>query len=170
MSDWRKKLKAARLLATQLPSARAVVASESSVSDFMIAKALYSNTRDNIEEVCRQINLSYFYGIYDGAAVLIRKVMEILLILCYKHHGIESSIKDNVGNYQDLSLIVKDASQNTVLDFTRNAKEYLELFREKGNLSAHNPFHISTKADLERLQPKIRHLFQELLFKSGIKR
>lgn len=135
----------------------------------MIPTALYSNTRDNIEEICRQINLAYFHGVYDGAAVLVRKVVEMLLILSFKHHAQEHLIKDGSGNYQDLSLIVKEACQNTVLDFSRNAKEYLELFREKGNLSAHNPFHLSTKKDLELLQPKIRHLFQELLFKAGIR-
>jgi hypothetical protein len=125
---------------------------------------------ENIEEVCKQINRSYDAGIPDGAAVLSRKLIEMLLILSFKHCNIESIIKDPTnGNYFELSKIVKEAVQNTTLDLTRNAKENLEIFRDKGNLSAHNPFYISTIRELEKLQPKLRQLFQELLFKSGIR-
>ena len=41
-------------------------------------------------------------------------------------------------------------------------------FKEKGDLSAHNPFHTSVKRDLELIQPKYRHLVQELFYKAGI--
>jgi hypothetical protein len=169
MSDWKAVHKAAKAFAAAVPSRAPKGVDSGANGDFLIPSELYSNTRDNIEKICRQINSAYVYDISDGAAVLIRKVVEILLILSFKHFGIEQLIKDQYNNYQELSSIVKEACQNSLLDLSRNAKEYLEIFREKGNLSAHNPFHISTKKDLETLQPKIRHLFQELLYKSGIR-
>jgi hypothetical protein len=169
MNDWRRVLRAGRAIAGPRHSSRSAQPSPP-VEDFVIPKTLYANTRDNIEEICRQINAAYAYDICDGSAVLIRKLVEMLLILSYKHHSIERTIKDGTGNYLELSAIVKEACQNSKLDFSRNAREYLELFREKGNLSAHNPFHISTRRDIETLQPKVRHLFQELLFKSGIRK
>jgi hypothetical protein len=171
MNSWENLVAKARKLSKELGLAATKTAVKIEPEpDFMIPVELYGSTRDNIEQVCKQINRSYYRDIPDGAAVLARKVIEMLLILSFKHFNVEALIKDPVdGNYFELSKIVKEAVQNTTLDLSRNAKEYLEIFREKGNLSAHNPFHMSNLKELERLQPKLRHLFEELLFKSGIR-
>jgi len=97
-----------------------------------------------------------------------RRLMEMLLILAFKEYGIEGEIRGTDGNFLQLSDIVSKAIKNPTLGLSRNAKEYLELFREKGNLSAHNPFHNAVKKDLEIAQPKFRHLVEELFYKSGI--
>jgi len=137
-------------------------------SDEILPFDLYRNTRQNIESVANQINKSFYYEIYDGCAVLMRRLIEMLLILSYKEHKIESDIRGNNGNYINLSGIIDKAVVNTTLDLTMNAKEYLDIFREKGNLSAHNPFHNARKKDIELVQPKFRHLVEELFYKCGI--
>jgi len=129
---------------------------------------LYRGTRQNIERIADQINKSYHFEIYDGCAVLMRRLIEMLLILAFKEHGIESEIRGADGNYSQLSGIIAQAVGNTTLDLSRNAEEYLEIFREKGNLSAHNPFHNARRKDLELVQPKFRHLVEELFYKAGI--
>lgn len=137
-------------------------------SDDIIPFELYRNTRDNIVKIADQINKSFYFDIYDGASILMRRLVEMLLILTFKEIGEENNIKDTDGDYFQLSKIISEAVSNKHLDLSRNAKNYLNLFKEKGDLSAHNPFHLCLKRDLELLQPKYRHLIQELLYKSQI--
>ena len=136
--------------------------------DEILPFELYRGKRDNITRIGDQINKAYHFEIYDGCAVLMRRLLEMLLILAFKENGIESEILDADGNYFQLSDITKAAIQSRTLGLSRNAKEYLESFREKGNLSAHNPFHHARKKDLEILQPKFRHVVEELFYKAGI--
>ena len=141
---------------------------EEAYTDDILPFDLYKGKRQNIESIADQINKSFFYGIYDGATVLMRRLVEMLLILSFKEIGQEDRIKGSDGNYLQLSQIINEAVQNKALDLTRNAKDYLKPFKEKGDLSAHNPFHTSVKRDLELIQPKYRHLVQELFYKAGI--
>jgi hypothetical protein len=137
-------------------------------TDDILPFEFYRGKRQNIESIADQINKAFFYGIYDGTAVLMRRLVEMLLILSFKEIGQEDRIKGSDGNYLQLSQIINEAIQNKALDLTRNAKDYLKPFKEKGDLSAHNPFHTSVKRDLELIQPKYRHLVQELFYKAGI--
>ena len=136
--------------------------------DFIIPFELYRGTRQYIERVADQINKCYAFGTYDGCAVLMRRIIEMLLVLTYKKKDIEEEIKGSDGNYLHLSQIIVNAKNNKLLDLSRNAKEYLDIFRVKGNLSAHNLFHNTRKKDLELFQPKFRHLIEELFYKAGI--
>lgn len=127
-------------------------------TDDIVPFELYRGTRHNIEKIADQINKSFYFGIYDGAAVLMRRLIEMLLILAFKEHKQDAEIRDTDGYYLSLHQIVDKAVQNKELDLTRNTKYYIDLFREKGNLSAHNPFHNSRERDLELVQPKFRHI------------
>ena len=139
-------------------------------TDDIVPFELYKGTRQNIERIADQINKSFHFGIYDGAAVLMRRLIEMLLILAFKEHKRDTDIRGADRHYLPLHQIVDKAVQNKELDLTRNTKDYLDLFREKGNLSAHNPFHNSRRKDLELAQPKFRHIVEELLYKAGILR
>lgn len=137
-------------------------------TDDVLPFDLYRETRQNIEKIGDQINKSFYYGIYDAAAVLMRRLVEMLLILAFQAINEESKIRSVDGNFLQLSQMINEAVQNKTVALSRNAKSYLGLFKEKGDLSSHNPFHITLKKDLELLQPKFRHLVQELLYKAGI--
>ena len=141
---------------------------EEKYPDEIIPLELYKGTRQNIKSIADQINKSFHFGIYDGCAVLMRRLIEMLLILAFKEINQEDSIRGADKNYKQLSQIIKEAEQNKALDLSRNAKTYLGLFKEKGDLSAHNPLHLTFRRDIEHLQPKFRHLVQELLYKAGI--
>lgn len=138
------------------------------LSEEILPFELYRVKRENISRIGDQINKSFFFEIFDGCAVLMRRMIEMLLILSFKYHGIEKEIITKEGNYLQLSEIIKIANNNTKLDLTRNSKDYLELLKEQGNLSAHNPFHNARRKDLLNFQPKFRHLIEELLYKAGI--
>lgn len=130
----------------------------------------YAGTRGYIVALAKQINLAYEENIFDGCAVLMRRLVEVLLILSYRELGIEPAIKGADGNYKMLEAIINDAKTNSTLSFSRNGKESLELFRTIGNFSAHK---IEYTCRREYLKPHImeyRALVVELLHKSGIKK
>ena len=171
MNDEITDAQSLRKFINSLPSEIASIRPRIPVEEFtddILPFELYQGTRDNIEKIADQINKSFYFGIYDGAAVLMRRLVEMLLILAFKELGEENKIRDTDGDYFQLSKIINEAVKNRKLDLTRNAKTYLGIFKEKGDLSAHNPFHISFKRDLELLQLKYRHLIQELLIKARI--
>ena len=141
---------------------------EEAYTDDVLPFDLYKNTRQNIEKIGDQINKSFYYAIYDGTSVLMRRLVEMLLILAFKEVGQEDYIRGSDGNYLQLSQIISQALSNKKLDLTKNAKEYLGIFKERGDLSAHNPFYTCRKKDIQPIQHKFRSLVEELFYKAGI--
>jgi hypothetical protein len=133
-----KKLEA---LYPQLISKSQEVVDEGSV----LLEVLYRNTRGYIESLAKQINASYEHNIYDGCAVLMRRLEEILLIHSYEKHGIAAAIKDGNGNYLLLEGIVKDAVVNTTLSLSRNSKVTVEDIRKLGNFCPQNYLYLQAR-------------------------
>lgn len=129
----------------------------------------YEKTRGYIERISKQINATYEQNIFDGCAVLMRRLIEILLILSYQKLGIDKEIKDPAGNYLMLDGIITNAKANATLNLSRNGKTSAETFRMLGNFSAHK---IEYTCKREYIQPEIanfRALISELLHKAGIR-
>jgi hypothetical protein len=139
-------------------------------SDDILPFDLYRGTRQNIEKIADQINKSFYHGIHDGASVLMRRLVEMLLILTFKEVNQEDRIRGSDGNYLQLSQIISQAIQSKQIDLSRNAKDYLGIFKEHGDLSAHNPFYNCRQKDLQNVQHKYRSLIEELFYKSGIRK
>jgi len=98
-----------------------------------------------------------------------RRLVEILLILSYRHLKIESAIQDENGNFEMLEVIINDAKTNSTLGLSRNGKNSLNTFRERGNFSAHK---IEYTCRREYIVPHIqdyRALVTELLHNAGIR-
>jgi len=138
-------------------------------TDTILPKARYEKTRGYIELLAKQINASYENNIFDGCAVLMRRLLEVLLIHSYENLKIDSQIRDNSGNYYMLERIVSDAKSNTVLNLSRNAKEHLDVFRTLGNFSAHKIYYNCTRSDIQKVILEYRATIEELLYKSGIR-
>jgi hypothetical protein len=157
------------LLQSELPGIH--VASEEVISDDVILpKPIYEDSRGFIESLSKQINASYEFNIFDGCAVLMRRLLEIMLILSYEHLDIEKAIKGNDGNYQMLEKIVNDAKTNTTLKLSRDARSVLDDFRTVGNFSAHKIYYNCRRADLKNIAVHYRATIEELMYKSGIRK
>ena len=144
--------------------------SEEIVSDDVILpSALFQGTRGYVESLSRQINASYDHNIFDGCAVLMRRLLEILLIHSYENLGIESEIKDSNDNYKMLNHIVTNAKANNKLSLSRNTKDAIDDFRVVGNFSAHKIFYNAKRKDISKISSEYRAAIEELLYKSGIK-
>ena len=129
----------------------------------------YQKTRGYIESLAKQINASFEQNIFDGCAVLMRRLMEVLLILSYRHLKIESAIQDGGGNFVMLEAIVGNAKANSTLGLSRNGKASLDKFRELGNFSAHKVEYTCKREYIQPLVQEYRALIGELLHKAGIR-
>lgn len=135
----------------------------------ILPEALYGKTRGYIESLAKQINASYEHNIFDGCAVLMCRLEEVLLVLSYEKLGIEASVKDGNGNYLLLEGIVRNAVSNTTLSLSRNSKASVETFRELGNYSAHKITYTCKREYIKQEIGEYRALVDELLHKSGLR-
>jgi hypothetical protein len=129
----------------------------------------YQKTRGYIETLAKQINASYEHNIFDGCAVLMRRLVEVLLVLSYRHLKIESAIQDAKGNFHMLDGIINDAKTNSTLALSRNTKSNLETFRQLGNFSAHKIEYTCRREYISSQIQEYRALIVELLHKAGIR-
>ncbi|MGA8530388.1 MAG: hypothetical protein WB622_11790 [Acidobacteriaceae bacterium] len=134
----------------------------------ILPPALYQNTRGYLESLAKQINASYEHNVFDGCAVLMRRLEEVLLILSYEKLGIQAAIKDGNGNYLLLEGIVRDAVSNSTLNLSRNSKTAVEEIRKLGNYSAHKITYTCKREYIREKIAEFRAMIDELLHKSGL--
>lgn len=137
--------------------------------DSVLPLPIYGGTRGFIEILGKQINASFEYNLFDGCAVLMRRLIEVLLILCYEHNNIESEVLDGNGHYLPLERIIANAKSNATLRLSRDSKTLLDEMRSLGNFSAHKIYFNCRRADIERVRGNYRAAVEELLYKSGIR-
>ena len=124
----------------------------------LIDEEKFCGKRGYIDSLIRQINHSYSNNCYDAAAVLMRRLFEILLIQSYQAHGIDDQIKESHGvGYQMLERIIANAKSNQTLKFSR-VKNRFDDFRKLGNSSAHNIFYIASKKDIDDIKLSLIHI------------
>jgi len=134
----------------------------------ILPPSLYNGTRPYIESLAHQINASYEQNIFDGCAVLIRRLEEILLIHVYEHLGSAAAIKDGSGNYKLLEGIVTDAVANPQIALSRNSKTMVETVRKLGNYSAHKIQYTCKREYIKEIIIDYRALVDELLHKADL--
>lgn len=128
----------------------------------------FCGKREFLDKLIRQINHCYSNNCFDGSAVLMRRLLEILLIMSYQKIGIDDDIKSKDGNgYLMLDGIIKNAMSNTQLKLSR-IKNELEKIRKVGNFSAHGLTYSASKKDIDDIKLGYRVLLEELYNKAGL--
>lgn len=134
----------------------------------LIDESKFCGKRNYLTRLIQQINHSYANNCYDAAAVLMRRLFEILLILSYQHLGIDDEIKDKNGSgYIMLDGIVKNAINNNTLKLSRIKTEF-DSFRKVGNFSAHNITYTAGIKDIDDIKLNYRVMLEELYNKAGL--
>ncbi len=131
-----------------------------------LPEAIWKNTRGYIEVVCREINGSFRHAYYNGAAVMLRRLLETLIIETYEHLQRESEIKNSGGHYLMLGDLVERACGENAhrgLNLGRDSKKGLQDARNVGNWSAHARRYLANASDLEKLRVGMRILVQDLI-------
>lgn len=123
--------------------------------------------RGYIDKLIQQVNSAYTSNCYDACAVLLRRIFEILLILSYRYHGIDSQIKNQNNTYFMLERIVANAKNNITLNLSRIKQEY-DSFRNLGNFAAHRIEYNTSKNDIDNIKITYRTALEELFYKAGL--
>lgn len=134
----------------------------------LLAEDKFCGKRKYLDQLIRQINHSYASNCYDAAAVLMRRLFEVVLVLSYQQLGIDAEIKDVSGNgYMMLDGIVRNAKNNQTLKLSRIKNEF-DTFRMVGNFSAHNITYTAGKKDIDDIKLNYRVMLEELYNKAGL--
>ena len=135
----------------------------------ILPESLYKDTRGFIEKISKQINASYENNIADGCAVLMRRLIEISLIMVYEKLSIESEIQNPDTSFKGLEFITNNAIYSKKIALTKDCKDVLGDFRELGNFSAHKIFYNCTIPEITKVMRKYRATIEELFYKAGLK-
>ena len=136
----------------------------------VIPTQLFDDVPQYIRSLCKQINASYENNLYDCTAVIMRRLLEVLLVLSYQNCDLESEIMDKSGNrHVTLDKMIKNAEQNPKLSLSSNTKKDMSLFKDLGNYSAHKIWYNCTQKDIQPNITKYRVIIEELLYKAGLK-
>jgi len=137
--------------------------------DYIIPNSLVENTRGYIENLTKQINASYNNNIFDGCAILMRRLLEILLIHSYEANNKINEISESEG-YKNLSYIINYTISTKPFKLSKEVLEILDDFRQIGNFSAHKIQYNSKRKDIDNVKLKYRLTIEELLYTSNIKK
>ncbi len=138
-----------------------------------LPEAIWINTRGYVESVCKQLNGCFSHAYYDGALVMLRRLLETLIIEAYEHLGRKSEIEIGGGNYHMLAGLVERATgKNTHpgLNIGRNTKNALEAVKAFGDRSAHDRRFNACAADLTKIQIDVRSAVQDLIQIASLKK
>ncbi|MEK7856572.1 MAG: hypothetical protein AAB288_10820, partial [Acidobacteriota bacterium] len=113
--------------------------------------------------VGRQVNGCFASGWYDGCAVMMRRLVELLIIEAFENSAIAHKIKDAQGNYLHLSDLVNRALSEASWTLSRNARKALPELRQVGDMSAHGRYYNARKEDLEKVRLAFRVVVEEFL-------
>lgn len=137
--------------------------------DTILPDILLDSTRGYIQSLGKQINSSYNNNIFDGCAVLMRRLLEILLIHSYEEVGKIASISDGDG-IKNLSYIINYTVSNKPFKLSKDSIDTLDDFRQLGNFSAHRIQYNAKRKDIDNIKLKFRMTIEELLYASNIKK
>lgn len=136
----------------------------------ILPDSLFDNLSPNVQSLCKQINASYEKNLFDCSAVMMRRLLEILLVLSYQKAGIETEITNSSGTHHvSLDKIIKNAEQNSTLALSSNTRNDMMLFKDLGNYSAHKIWYNCTQGDIKPHILKYRVIIEELMYKAGLK-
>lgn len=136
----------------------------------IIPDVVMEDTPKYLQKLIRQINASYENNLFDCCAVMMRRLLEVLLILTYQHLNVEPEIKDKSGlRHVPLDKIIQNAEQNSILALSGNTRRDMKLFKDLGNFSAHKIWYNCTKQDIKPHALKYRVIIEELIYKAGLK-
>lgn len=133
-----------------------------------LSEDVWRSTRGYIEKVCVQLNGAIHQGLYDCAAVMVRRVIETLIIEAYEKQERQEDIKDDDGNYYMLGKLVEAARSTAGLSLGRETKQGLVKIKKLGDRSAHNRKYNAKHSDLYKVQDALRLAFEELANTAGL--
>lgn len=138
--------------------------------DTVLPASVTASTRGYIESLAAQINAAYETNVFDGCAVLMRRLIEVCLVHAFEHSAPTLNIKKPDGQYVDLAEIISHAKASSTLALSKTTRACLDDFRILGNFSAHKIYYNAKRGDIKRVIFEYRAAIEELLYKAGLKK
>lgn len=135
----------------------------------VLPHTIVSGTRGYIEKIVFQVNGCYETGWFDGCAVMMRRLLEVLIIECFEANDIALKIQNEAGDYFLLDRLVQEVLNEPTWNLGRETKRVLPNLKDAGNRSAHGRRYTAHREDIDRLIVDFRIACQELLYLSELK-
>lgn len=139
-------------------------------TDDLFPLELVRETRRYIERIAEQACGAYDQGWYDAAAVMVRRLLEILIIEAFEANGLTAKIQKPDGTFYFLQDLVTLTLNETSWTLGRNVKKGLPDLREIGNQSAHGRRYVARKTDLDNVKKELRLTIEELVILSKLRK
>lgn len=128
---------------------------------------LIETRRTYLVKLAQQINSSYENNLFDGCALLMRRLLEILIIHVFENTQQKQMIIDTEGNFRNLKFLIAQLNSNQQISLSNSAGRSAGQIRELGNLSAHRIHYNCRRQDIHSIRIEYRALIEELLYKTG---
>lgn len=139
-------------------------------TDDLFPLDIVRETRGYIESVAEQACGAYDQGWHDAAAVMVRRLLEILIIESFESHKITAKIQKPDGTFFYLQDLVNLTLAEPSWTIGRNVKKALPNLKDIGNQSAHGRRYIARKNDLDNVKRDLRLTIEELVILSKLKK
>lgn len=136
--------------------------SRAPVKDLLISASIELGGRRPLEAIRREANGAYERGFYNSAAVMCRRLVEMLLIEALEKKGAGEKIRDANDSLLGFADLIAVAKSGKYLKFSRSAPGALSRAKELGDAGAHHRHFVAAKKDLDDLNPGLALLISEL--------
>lgn len=132
------------------------------VPDKFLPGSISLGGRKHLDALRREINGSFESGFYNSCAVMCRRLMECLLIEAFDVSGHKAAITGADGNLVGLNEILAKAKSGVHVKMSRNSPRVADRVKDSGDAAAHSRHYVTSKRDIEDLNPGFRQLVSEL--------
>lgn len=132
------------------------------VEDTILELRDFASDRTYRRSLAEQVNLSRQFGILDGCAVLMRRLMEVLIIDAFEDGGRRDFIMSG-GEYLQLGALIGVLTNGQHFKLSRNAKRWAERCKEIGDNAAHSRTYLTKRLDIDEFSGNYRVLVAELV-------
>lgn len=135
----------------------------------VLPSSLFKGTRGYIEKIVIQINRTYEHTCYDACAVMMRRLVEVLIIEAFEHHGISKKIQDASGDFFYLQNLIAAALAEPAWSLGRNTKRGLGGLKTLGDQSAHSRRYNARRTYVDDVIIDLRTVSEEFLYLAGLR-
>jgi hypothetical protein len=132
------------------------------VKDLLISDSINLGGRRSLDAVRREANGAYERAFYNSAAVMCRRLVEMLLIEAFEASGRLDDVRDSHNNLLPLSDLISAAKSGRILKLSRTAPATLSRVKQLGDGASHHRHYLVAKKDLDDLNPGFALLISEL--------
>ena len=114
------------------------------------------------------MNGCYTSGWYDAASTMMRRLLEASIIEAFEARNIAAKIKNQAGDYLQLTDLISKALGEPSWSLSRNTKRALPRLRDLGHLSSHGRHFTAQKGDVDAVRQDFRVVMEEFLRHAGL--